>query len=505
MLTRKTSWVWIGICCLSGMFLLGQEAWPPAECIDNDGDGYGNPPSANCAYPNRLDCDDNNPDIHPGMTEASYGDILCTDGLDNDCDGLTDIEDEGCQQCAAPEDCDDHNPCTDDACTESTCAYTYNTEPCDTGDPCTVGVCSLGVCAPAGAADDDEDGYGAACGGGNDCNDGNADVYPGAEEMCDGIDNQCPGESGYGTVDEDCYRARPDTGQEACYDNGLEIACPAPGAPFHGQDAHYDIHAMSYMDNGDGTVLDSVTGLVWRQCPAGLSGTNCSTGTASLLNWQDAFDYCSGLGADWRLPLMHELQGIVDYSKPQGGPAIHETFFPGTLPGGYWAMKRPYDAWNDQWIVDFENGSMLEDSPGEMEYVRCVQGKEVPPMFSVQDNGDGTVLDRATGLMWQKCTAGTSGADCESGLSTSISWQDALDYCENDLDGFAGYHDWRLPNVKELAGIKDCYHPEGMDMAGELWTSTSNVNDPLTVWFVGFAQVDAVIKVPRFLQTRCVR
>ena len=71
--------VWIAIILLSGMFLMGQEPWSPAECIDNDGDGYGNPAAASCTYP-ELDCDDTNADVSPGAEE------IC-DGLDNQCPG----------------------------------------------------------------------------------------------------------------------------------------------------------------------------------------------------------------------------------------------------------------------------------------------------------------------------------------------------------------------------------------------------------------------------------
>jgi hypothetical protein len=56
------------------------------SCIDMDGDGFGNPASPLCMYPD-LDCDDTNPEIHPGMYE------IC-DGLDNDCDNV--IDDECC-------------------------------------------------------------------------------------------------------------------------------------------------------------------------------------------------------------------------------------------------------------------------------------------------------------------------------------------------------------------------------------------------------------------------
>jgi hypothetical protein len=57
-----------------------------------------------------------------------------------------------------------------------------------------------------GAQDWDGDGFMKAPMGGNtiDCNDAEATVYPGAAELCDGIDNQCPGDSGYGTIDEGC-------------------------------------------------------------------------------------------------------------------------------------------------------------------------------------------------------------------------------------------------------------------------------------------------------------
>jgi len=65
------------------------------DCTDNDGDGYGSPGSPSCPH-SELDCDDNNLNINPGATEGRFGDPTCSDGLDNNCDGLTDIEDSGC-------------------------------------------------------------------------------------------------------------------------------------------------------------------------------------------------------------------------------------------------------------------------------------------------------------------------------------------------------------------------------------------------------------------------
>jgi hypothetical protein len=52
--------------------------------------------------------------------------------------------------------------------------------------------------------DNDGDGYGNYCALGPDCDDGNGDVYPGAPELCDGVDNQCPGDAGFGFLEEGC-------------------------------------------------------------------------------------------------------------------------------------------------------------------------------------------------------------------------------------------------------------------------------------------------------------
>ena len=95
MFEKRISPVWVGFLLLSIVFFLGCPSTD--ECTDNDGDGYGNPSSLTCTYYG-LDCDDADPDIHPGATEASYGDPACSDGLDNDCDGLTDDDDPGCDR-----------------------------------------------------------------------------------------------------------------------------------------------------------------------------------------------------------------------------------------------------------------------------------------------------------------------------------------------------------------------------------------------------------------------
>ena len=58
-----------------------------------------------------------------------------------------------------------------------------------------------------------------------------------------------------------------DTGQEGCYDDSQEIGCPLPGEAFYGQDAQYQGIQPDYQDNGDGTVTDLNTGLMWEKTP----------------------------------------------------------------------------------------------------------------------------------------------------------------------------------------------------------------------------------------------
>lgn len=73
----------------------GQDGSIDAGCIDNDGDGYGNPGEPGCPNGSATDCNDANPNIYPGAVEGeSEGN--CGDGADNDCDGVTDCAEAAC-------------------------------------------------------------------------------------------------------------------------------------------------------------------------------------------------------------------------------------------------------------------------------------------------------------------------------------------------------------------------------------------------------------------------
>jgi hypothetical protein len=85
------------------------------------------------------------------------------------------------------------------------------------------------------------------------------------------------------------------------------------------------------------------------------------------------------------------------------------------------------------------------------------------PDSQLIDNGNGTITDLTTGLMWKKCLEGVSGNLCETGSPSSFTWQEALQQpgVINNAGGFAGYTDWRLPNIRELDTLveEQCSNP----------------------------------------------
>jgi len=238
-----------------------------------------------------------------------------------------------------------------------------------------------------------------------------------------------------------------DTGQAIYSDgDGVEITCPEDGEAFAGQDAQYDGSQMSYTDNGDGTITDNVTGLMWQQSPAN-----------SGLNWQEAVDYCESLELggydDWRIPATKELFSISDFST--GWPYLDTTYFDLAITTGEVSKDEQY--WADYYVgTTVEGGTQaafgVNHATGHIKayaatvsgrmgnYVRAVRGGNSYGVNDFVDNGDGTITDRATGLMWQQTDSGVG-----------MDWLAALTYAEDAAT--AGYDDWRLPNIKELQSI----------------------------------------------------
>ncbi len=118
------------------------------------------------------------------------------------------------------------------------------------------------------------------------------------------------------------------------------------------------------VDNGDGTVTDTATGLMWQQ------------GSASGRDWESAIAYCEGLDLagfdDWRLPNVRELESLVDYSRYN--PTIDAAAFPDTALTDYWSSTNMADYPTRAWFVNFFNGYGGSNYKSFAYHVRAVRG-----------------------------------------------------------------------------------------------------------------------------------
>lgn len=274
----------------------------------------------------------------------------------------------------------------------------------------------------------------------------------------------------------------PDTGQTSCYDDvGNVITCPAPGERFYGQDGNYSGVPQAFRDNGDGTVTDLNTCLVWQQ--------GDSQNVTNYL-WQEAVDYCESLDlagqTDWRLPSQTELRSLVNYSGEILPKTIDVTYFPGCRAARYWSSTEVATYSTAAWSLDFSDNSIDNKYRKDLAYpyfyapfptaVRCVRGENLNEGNFV-DNSNGTVTDLVTGLMWQQ----NDDQNDQGGWT----WKDSLAYCEGSSLG--GWSDWRLPSIRELKTIVDLsrlypaidpiFDCDSCDEYATHWSSTSCVVD----------------------------
>lgn len=134
-----------------------------------------------------------------------------------------------------------------------------------------------------------------------------------------------------------------------------------------------------YQDNGDGTVSDLYTGLMWQRCSGGQSGSDCASGSANTFTWDLALQQPqtvnSGGGfagyTDWRLPDSKELESLVE--EACWSPAINVTFFPNTLNAWYWSSSPSADSSDYAWVVSFDNGNAYGSNRSSSFHVRLVR------------------------------------------------------------------------------------------------------------------------------------
>lgn len=274
------------------------------------------------------------------------------------------------------------------------------------------------------------------------------------------------------------------TNQTNYYNNSTIITAPSQGQSFYGQNAMYPGNVSDYTDNGDGTVTDNITGLIWEK--------STDRNGDGLINYYDKKTFAEALAGvsscntggytDWRLPTIKELYSLAMFygaepnptatSQGTAVPYINTNYFDfgygdinSSLHGGN-ANERLIDAqyasstlyvsstmggnetmfgfnFADGRIKGYPTTIILPDFGTQKKYyVLYVRGNTNYGVNDFLNNNDGTISDNATGLMWMQNDNGSP-----------VSWENALSYAENF--SFAGYSDWRLPDIKELNSIVD--------------------------------------------------
>ena len=323
----------------------------------------------------------------------------------------------------------------------------------------------------------------------------------------------------------------PKTGQTACYDTaGNVVECAGTG-----QDGEKQIGvawpAPRLVDNGDGTVTDNLTGLVW------LKNANCfemrtwdqALTAANQLQSGDCGLNDSSTPGQWRLPNIGELQSLMDLSNNVASlpslPAGHPFT---SIEASYWSSTTHAIFTPSAWLNKYD-GSVLSNPKSGTFYVWPVRnGQLATPEIELPrtgqtacwdtdgnpllqcagtgqdgdkrsgvawpdprfvDNGNGTITDTLTDLVWLK------NADCYG----ATGWQQALDNARQLANGACGLDDssasgaWRLPNRTEMLSIIN-YQANGAvwlasqgftgGVLGWYWTSDTFASTPATKWIV---------------------
>jgi len=238
----------------------------------------------------------------------------------------------------------------------------------------------------------------------------------------------------------------------------------------------------TYSDNGDGTVTDQVSGLIWQVnvpdpttgCAAPSPDAGADASAPAECNMADAMAYCTGLKlaghSDWRLPTKGELESLLWCNKAQ--PPYIANIFVNTPSAPFWTSSIEEKRNSNGWFVSFHTGDAIHCGSyqtalttssvgyGNWTYgttARCVRGTgttantpavhyTINPGTTVSDAGtDGgtassveTVTDNWTGLTWQRQIAANAFGYAKAGT-----------YCAQLGNGF------RLPTTKELFSLID--------------------------------------------------
>ena len=162
----------------------------------------------------------------------------------------------------------------------------------------------------------------------------------------------------------------------------------------------------AYVNNGDGTVTDTTTGLIWQQTDDGIKRT-----------WKDALACCEQLSLaghdDWRLPNVRELETLVavDRSKPAIDPLFSRR------SDYYWTGSTQTFSPDLAWTVDFQYGKVYWAGKTDSCYVRCLRTPSEPAP-DADFTGAPTAGTASLKVLFADKSTGT--IDSRSGISATV-------------------------------------------------------------------------------------
>lgn len=250
-----------------------------------------------------------------------------------------------------------------------------------------------------------------------------------------------------------------------------------------------------FTDNGNGTISDTLTGLVWAKNANLMTTLNPDFDKDGTINdgsvtWQHALDYIIELNNgnylgfnDWRLPNINELASLIHSGETslstwlnnQGFLNANKSFWSSSsrtvsyhyhVNMGYGDLRSDFSEYDAVWPVRGNSVKLpktgqtvsYDTNPTPADDGGNPRGKSWPvPRFI--DNGNGTVTDNLTKLSWTKDANLMVSRDPafdqdDSANDGKVTWQHALDYAAK-LNGeeYLGYDDWRLPNRNEFQSL----------------------------------------------------
>lgn len=293
-----------------------------------------------------------------------------------------------------------------------------------------------------------------------------------------------------------------------------------------------------FVNNLNGTVTDNLTGLTWLQNAGCFSPATWAVALTEVNHLATgACGLADGSGAgQWHLPNLNELESLVDVSSSNPALSTGNPFI-GVSNGIYWSSTSYFGGQagsSNAWAIRMSDGRYINDSinnakttgnnsvwavrgggsgtikmPWTGQYVTYTSGDDgsvqagIPPTFQRWiDNGNGTISDTVTGLIWLK------KANC-----IHQPWSDAIVAVNTLASGQCGLTDastagsWRMPNRNEMQSLSDRMENNHADffnatylnrdgtvfrlpifasfMVSEYyWTSTTDAANPSEAWTV---------------------